>query len=316
MNHELTVGVDIGGTKTLAALIDQQGVCVSAQGSATPAADGPDAVLRNALALVDNVLDGASPSYVGIGSAGVIDPSTGRVVSATDSLPAWTGTDLVAAVRREYPSAAAAALNDVAAFTLAEATFGAGAGSRSVLGVMAGTGIGGALVLDGKPYFGRHSAAGHIGHMAVPGAEGLPCPCGRTGHLEAAVSGPSMTAAHRRCGGDSRSLQEVAAAGAAGEAAAQSVLDRGAEMLGYALGSLVNILDPDVVVVSGGVTSLGLDWFEKVTASANAQTIPAVGIPEIRLGKTGNTAVALGASYFVRQVLPGSSAQRNLRAVP
>src|SRR5699024_8940153 len=120
---------------------------------------------------------------IGVGAAGVIDPVTGTVVSATDSLSGWTGTRLVAELEART-QLRVRAVNDVHAHALGEAWSGASRGTSSSLLVAAGTGIGGGILWDGRLVTGRNSAAGHIGHLPAPAAAGLPCPCGATGHVE------------------------------------------------------------------------------------------------------------------------------------
>ena len=134
---------------------------------------------------------------LGIGAAGVIDPATGTVVSATDSLPGWAGTDLVSELSART-GLAVRAVNDVHAHALGESVAGASRGSASSLLVAAGTGIGGGFITDGHLLTGRNSAAGHIGHVPSAAAAGLDCPCGGTGHVEAIASGPAILATYRR----------------------------------------------------------------------------------------------------------------------
>src|SRR5690606_13505243 len=134
-------------------------------------------------------------------SAGVVDPTSGRVVSATDTVADWVGTDLVAEFERrlDLPTSA---LNDVHAHALGEAWVGAGQGHETVLLVAVGTGIGGAFLVNGDVVAGAHWLGGHLGHIPCEEAIGVRCSCGRDGHLEGVASGPGIHRSYLRAGGD------------------------------------------------------------------------------------------------------------------
>ncbi|WGP06778.1 ROK family protein [Bacillus subtilis] len=225
MTLPATVAVDVGGTKIRAgSVID--GDLAHVRSVPTPATAGARAVLDTiaevAAAVIAETLgargaetgghgsagsgglagggEGSGSDLVwriGIGAAGVIDPSSGLVVSATESLPGWAGTDLVAELtaRTGLP---VRVVNDVHAHALGEAAAGASRGARSCLLVAAGTGIGGGFIADGRLLTGRNSAAGHIGHVPIAAATGLGCPCGGTGHVEAVASGPAVLETYLR----------------------------------------------------------------------------------------------------------------------
>lgn len=296
------LGVDIGGTKTLAALVDGDGTPGTSHVLPTPASNGARAVLDCAVELALTAAGSNHIDYLGIGAAGVIDHHTGRVLSATSALPGWQGTDIRAAFAAAFPSASVQVINDVQAFTLAESKYGAGSGVDTVLGVTAGTGIGGALVLGGTIHWGASNAAGHIGHVLVTGAEGQRCSCGKTGHLEAVASGTAMTEIYRKGGGTAETLRDVARAAAAGDDSARAVLDHGADALGSILGSVANMVDPDVVVMGGGMTGLGAEWLERVRAAAHATTIPAIGRIRIEASTLGGKSAAIGAACAARDL--------------
>src|SRR5690606_30724354 len=169
----LVVGLDIGGTKTAAGVVDRSGAVLAAETRATPAADGPGAILGAAAELV-RALDGRRGivAAVGVGSAGVIDPRTGRVLSATGTLAGWAGTDLRGELSRRLGLPVEVA-NDVHAHALGEQWRGAAAGRRDVLLVAVGTGVGASVVLDGRVRYGAHAVAGHAGHVPSGAAAGL-----------------------------------------------------------------------------------------------------------------------------------------------
>lgn len=185
------LGVDVGGTKTAAAVVDACGRVLLSSVVATPARLGGAAVLEAAgagaaLTLERARAEGLRPEACGAGVAGVIGPD-GVVTSATEALPGWAGVDVRSGL------AAATGLpvrvvNDVHALALGEARFGAAADARSVLVVAVGTGVGGAFVHDRRLVAGRSGTAGSIGHTPVAGREGRRCPCGAEDHLEAYAS--------------------------------------------------------------------------------------------------------------------------------
>jgi glucokinase len=297
-----TLGLDIGGTKTTAVVVDGPGRVVSQLTVPTPALDGSSAVLAAALAVGLEAAAGHSIAAVGVGAAGVIDSELGTVLSATSSLPGWAGTRLRAAFDGGFPGVPVAVLGDVQAFALAEATLGAAVSQRIVLGVTVGTGIGGALLIDGRLIHGAHSAAGHLGHVSVAAAAGLPCPCGRSGHVEAIASGPAMTGAFRAAGGTAADLPAVVEAARAGDDRASRILQAGIDALGEAIGSVANLLDPDVVVIGGGVSRLGEPWLEGVRAAALRFTIPAIGAVRLERGLLGAHSAAIGAAVAAAQL--------------
>ena len=297
------VGVDIGGTKTLATLVDDAGTPGRIFVAATAADAGPDAILATAIGLARHALSEIPATAIGIGSAGVVDRTTGIVQSATTALPGWAGTDIRQAFLSAFPAAVVTVVNDVQAFTLAETVHGAATGSTFVAGVMVGTGIGGGLVTDARILDGAHWAAGHLGHVESAAAAGLACPCGRIGHLESVASGAAMTAAYRRAGGHADDLQSVAVAARGGDLVARGILDTGADALGTAIGSIANMLDPEVVVVGGGVAGLGESWLDRVRTATRGATIPALGELRIVRGALGESAVAIGAARVARPLV-------------
>lgn len=286
--------VDIGGTKIAVGLVDRDGVLLRSDTVPTPAADGPEAVLDAAASAV--LALGGAPLAVGVGSAGVIDAACGVVTSATDALPGWPGTDLRGgmAVRLGLPVEVD---NDVHAHAIGEVWLGAAAGSPTVLLVAVGTGVGGSLVVNGKVHHGAHSAAGHVGHTAVPSAEGAACTCGSAGHAEAVGSGPAMLAAFRaRSGAPVTRLSEVSALADGGDAEAAAVLSKGAAAVGEAIGGLVNVLDPDVVLIGGGVSGCGGAWWWPLRETVAAQVLPPLRGIRLATGALGTHAALFGAA--------------------
>ncbi|MEE3922572.1 ROK family protein [Micromonospora sp. BRA006-A] len=238
---------------------------------------------------------------LGVGSAGVIDSGSGLVLSATDVLTGWTGTDLRGDLSRRL-GVPVAVINDVHAHALGEARHGAAAGYDTVLYVAVGTGVGASFVLGDTVLAGAHSAAGHAGHQPSAYAGTLPRTCGGRGHLEAIAAGPALAAEYvQRTGRPVADLRAVAALAADGDEAAREVVRRGGAAVGCAVGGLVNVLDPAAVVIGGGVTGLGEPW-RALRDAVPAETLPALAAVPVLASTLGPDAPLLGAASLAWKV--------------
>ncbi|MFQ4150550.1 ROK family protein [Arthrobacter sp. LAPM80] len=300
------VGVDLGGTKTAAGVVAEDGTVLLTEQIPTLNRDGGEAILDATAALVKSLIGraaamGTTVEAVGVGSAGVINAAEGTVISATDAILGWTGTAITTGLteRLGLPSAV---VNDVHAHALGEAWHGAGEGATTALMVAFGTGVGGSFVVNGQPMLGHRFVGGHVGHFASPlavhrGAP-LPCSCGHSGHVEAIASGPAIHAAYLREGGsaaltDTKAVFESAHAG---DDLALSVIARAAAAAGQAVGGLINILDPSVVVVSGGLADAGELWWSAMDRALRAELLaPLAAVPVVR-ATLGNMAAIIGAA--------------------
>jgi glucokinase len=303
------VGVDLGGTKTAAGVVGEDGSVLVQGQIPTKNRDGGEAILDATAVLVRFLMDraagqGATVDAVGVGSAGVINAAEGTVVSATDAILDWTGTHITAGLQARL-GLPAAVVNDVHAHAMGEAWLGAAAGTATSLMVAFGTGVGGSFVVNGQPLLGHHFAGGHVGHFASPFAlhrgVPLPCSCGHAGHVEAVASGPAVRAAYVREGGsaglaDTRAVFDAARLG---DELALSVISRGARAAGQAVGGLANILDPEVVVISGGLADAGELWWPVMERTLRAELLaPLAGVPVVR-ASLGNAAAVVGAASLV-----------------
>jgi len=295
------VAVDLGGTKTAAALVSRDGSLSGVLRVPTPAAIGPDAVLDAVARVVRAVIEQAGVrdvAGVGIGAAGVVD-GEGRIISATETFASWVGTDLVSGIRSRLgkgPEWPVTVRNDVDAHALGELWLGAARGVESMLMVAAGTGVGGAVVVNGRLWRGAHYVAGEIGHVPVPGAEGMRCPCGRDGHLEALAAGPAIESRYAALAGGCVSGADVARLANAGDPIAHEVITAAAAGLGRAIAGIVTTIDPDCVVVGGGVAEAGEMWWQALRASYQADLVDALlGVPLVQ-AELGTTAPLLGAA--------------------
>ena len=251
MENKYVCSVDIGGTKIATAIMEYP-----ADGSV------PHPVFEA------EVPTEANPDVevlgVGIGAAGVVDPKTGAIAYANEIMPGWSGVQLGPRLREDL-GLPVAVVGDVQAHALGEAHWGVGKGKFSVLCLGIGTGIGGAYVENGRVMQGFHGAAGHMGHIECSAAAGIPCACGRSGHLESVASGTSIGRMYdERFGRVDPSRpsvgRDVNDLCRAGDAKATEVIHDAGFALGASLGSLANILDPEVIVLSGGVIHQGPDW--------------------------------------------------------
>lgn len=303
----VTLGVDLGGTKIAAGLVTPGGVVTRQRSAPTPAAEGPEAILQTIVDLATS-LTASAPGVViagcGIGAAGVIDPVSRTVQFATSSLPGWAGTRLGAEIERRL-GMPVATVNDVHAHAIGEAVHGAGRGERTVLVIAAGTGIGGALVIDGVLQAGRHGAAGHYGHVPAAEAAGLSCTCGGTGHLEVIASGPAILQAYLRRGGtEPGDTREIFARAEAGDALAAEVIGVAATALGRSIGGLINSVDPDLVIVGGGLAAAGSRWWNTVESQARAEAMGLLAGCRIVPTSLGANSAIVGAASLINTAAP------------
>lgn len=312
---QYAIGVDLGGTKTAAGVVSSAGEVLFPETIPTLNRAGSDAILDATAGLVSSLLgraraEGLDVAGVGVGSAGVIDAGRGVVVSATDAIFGWTGTALTGglATRLGLPPSSIKAVNDVHAHALGESWAGAAAGTASSLLVAFGTGVGGSFVLSGHPVLGHRFVGGHVGHFASPyaydGGTPVPCVCGGSGHVEAIASGPAIHDTYLRLGGregEAADTRAVFALAGAGDTTAIRAVRLGASAAGQAVGGLANVLDPAVVVVSGGLTDAGAPWWEPMERALRAELLPALSGLPVLPAKLGNAAAIAGA---VRLVLP------------
>lgn len=295
----MIVGVDVGGTKIAAARVGAGGLVGPLHETPTPAADGARAVLDTVAGLVRAAAGGDVDAIAGIGvaTAGTVDADRGVVLSATAALPGWAGVHVPAELRaRLSPSLPVSVGNDVDALALGEAWTGAAAGAASALVVAAGTGIGGALLLAGRVLRGAHGCAGEIGHIPSPDAQGLRCPCGVDGHVEAAAAGPAIARAYAAAGGPPSSGARIAELAATGEPQALAVLTAAGAALGRAIAGVVTAVDPERVVVGGGVARSGDPWWRALRSAARAELIPPLRDVPIEPAAHGVTSAVAGAA--------------------
>lgn len=288
------LGLDIGGTKIGAVSLDAAGDVIGHAIAPTPAHEGPAAVIDAAARIVDEIAGRADAVAAGVAAAGVIDPQRGTVLSATDALSDWAGTP-IASMLSERLGLPVVVDNDVLAAGLGEARLGAGRNARSMLFVAIGTGVGGALIIDGRAWHGASNVAGHLGHIAVCGADDMLCSCGRRGHLEAAASGPALVRQAAQLGITATDARQLLSFADAGNPAAVEVFQNAGRILGRTLGGLVNTVDVETVVVGGGLADSGTVLWEPLAAAFRAEILPPAK-PTLVHSELGAQAGAIGAA--------------------
>lgn len=304
----VVAGIDIGGTNIAAGLVDDRGCILSpSREVATPGAAGPAAVLHAAVDVVRSLVASANADPlclvgVGVGCGGVIDSARGQVLSSTDAISDWTGTCVGTALADQL-ALPVAVDNDIHAHALGEA-WRSERTAESLLFVAVGTGIGGSIVLHGEVMHGRRWVAGHLGHLPAPEAGNRRCPCGGRGHLESIASGPAMASSYAdRAGGGVADLVEVVTRAESGDRVARAVLGEGAGAVGSAIGGLVNVLSPHLVLVGGGVPEAGDLWWKPMLAAQQRAVLNLVADTPVRSAALGKHAAVIGAAKLCWDVL-------------
>jgi len=258
------IGIDLGGTKIEGLALADDGRELDRRRIAAPRGNYDDTI-RAVADLVDAIeaaararLDEAPKARVGLGIPGAISPATGVIKNANST---WLNgrrlaDDLSQALGRPVRLA-----NDANCFALSEATDGAAAGAAVVFGVIIGTGTGGGLVVNGEIVVGANAIAGEWGHNPLPAPEdderpGPPCYCGRSGCIETFLSGPALARDYIALGGDDTSAADIAARAGRGDDRALACLDRYERRFARAIASIINVVDPDVIVLGGGLSNI------------------------------------------------------------
>ena len=294
----MRIGVDLGGTKISAVVIDAGGQVHQRTRRATPRHDYPGSLAAVAGIVQDFESAAQARARVGVATPGALDPVAGTMKNANST---WLigkplHTDLAARLDRPLRLA-----NDADCFALSEATDGAAAGNSPVFGVILGTGVGGGIVVDGRLLHGPNAIAGEWGHNPLPRmtaaeAPGPACYCGRRGCIETFLSGPGLTADYAAGGGaEEVAAADVAARAEAGEPAATAALERYLDRLGRALAGVVNVLDPAAIVLGGGLSNIARLYRDLPAAMASHVFSDVVHTP-IRPPRYGDDSGVRGAA--------------------
>ena len=309
----LRIGIDLGGTKIELAALDAAGAIRLRRRVPSPAHDYGAVV-----AAIGELVEAAerelgAPATVGVGTPGATSLATGRIKNANSTVLNGRPLrdDLQRRLRREVRLA-----NDANCFALSEAVDGAAEGAPIVFGVILGTGVGGGLVVDGRPVEGANAIAGEWGHnpLPAPAPEDLPLPpcyCGRRGCIETYLSGPGLAADHARRHGEGGDAREIAARAQAGDAACEATLARYEARLARALATLVNVVDPHVIVLGGGVSNLAR-LYESVPRLWGAHVLSDTIATRLVPPRHGDSSGVRGAAWLWRPgELPGRPSARD-----
>jgi predicted NBD/HSP70 family sugar kinase len=295
-------GIDLGGTKIEGAILDPAAPDKAAHRLRLPTEGhlGYEHILAQMERVVEQ-LESASglkrPVEIGVGTPGATEPSTG--VLKNSNTTCLNGRplrdDLSKRLRMDVRLA-----NDANCFALAEATLGAARGGLVVMGLILGTGVGGGIVVDGRVLEGLHGIAGEWGHNPLCG-EMTPCHCGRKGCVETVLAGPSLERFHREQGGEDVRLPEIVQRAQQGDLPAAATLARLRGKFGEAIAVVINILDPDAVVIGGGVGNIDLLYTEETRRAVLRHTFN--GELRTRLLKPvlGDSAGVFGAAMLCKK---------------
>jgi glucokinase len=315
-------GIDLGGTKIQAIVADAEHQVLGQARRATPTEGGPADVIA---AMADALQEAAEAaevapdtlSGIGVGAPGAIDDEAGTLARA-GNLPGWRDPyPLAKELGARFGGATVRLGNDVQVATDAEFTLGAGREFSSLLGVFWGTGVGGGIVLDGKPWLGR-GAAGEIGHIPVR-HRGLQCPCGRMGCMEAYAGRRAMEARARKAhdDGEKTSLFKImeekgrdrltsgiwARAIERGDELAEQLIDDAVDALGSAVAAACNVLDPDAIIIGGGLgVRFGEPYAQRIADAMMPHLFHDDDPPVVRVAELGDLGGALGAALQVAEV--------------
>jgi len=311
------IAVDIGGTKILVALFSADGKILDRSGCFTHASDGVDTVVNRLVSAINDIIikNKLAPPQVdaiSIACAGGVDTAKGIVVTSSPHLPGWTNLPLAEIVKKKT-GIVTYILNDASAAALGEQRFGVGKNIKNLVLLTVGTGIGGGIIIDGKLYLGTRGGAAELGHMTVE-ANGPKCGCGNIGCLELYASGTALVndviggLQHAQksslvdmAGGklDKITAEMVDDAARRGDKLAQDAIARVAYYLGVGMVNIVNIFNPEMVVIGGGMGALGeiLIAPGRIMVAQRAFSINAQSV-RIVVGSLGNEAGVYGAAAY------------------
>jgi glucokinase len=291
--ERLVLGVDVGGTKLAAGVVSESGRVLDWRSIPARVGDGPDVMIERHIELCRESLAASGLAEgdvlgIGIGCGGPLDPIAG-IIQEPPNLPGWVDVPIVARFEAAFAHRAVVE-NDASAAALGEATFGAGRGRAIVIYLTVSTGIGGGIVIDGRLFRGAGGNAGEVGHQSLRyDPDGWPCICGRRGCLEAFASGTNIARRAREAVGAGESSLLVELAGGrveavtaetvvagvrAGDSTAVRVWEETLDVLTAGVANLLNIFNPDIVILGGGVTNAGDLLFEPLRTRAIRAALP------------------------------------------
>ncbi len=319
ISEPLILGVDLGGSKILTAVTNAQGKMLSRDHGITPAAKGPEAVIQSILesagrALAQAGIATSELGAIGLGAPGLSNPETG-ILFTSPNLPGWQDVPLRDIIEKELGKKTFL-INDANAAALGEFCFGAGQGVRHFIYITISTGIGGGIIIDGKIYTGASGAAGEVGHMTIDD-NGPLCNCGNTGCWETLASGTALAREARRqikegartsildyADGDTEKVtaQVIHTAAEQGDDLAKELITRTGYYVGVGLANLINIFNPELIVIGGGLSNIGNMLLEPAYKVAGERAFkPAYQAVRFASAELGRDSGVLGAAAFALQ---------------
>ncbi len=310
-------GIDIGGTNIKYGLVDARGKVLFKEQRPTMVEKGAEPLMHLVTNIAERLLYHAAEEdlpvkWLGVGTPGAVDTRIGKVISLSPNIEGWQGME-IGRILKERLNTAVYVDNDVNSMALGESRFGAAVGYKSVFCTAVGTGVGGGVILDGKLWRGANFTAGEIGHVSI-NANGPLCRCGNKGCLETYCSSAAMlNAVKSRLGNkitpifeevlegslEGLTIKKLFAAAKKGDETAISVVTETAQYLGTALAGVVNLLNPEIVVVGGGVADGGAGFLETVTAEIRKRAFSSA-VENLRVARAslGNDAGFIGAGML------------------
>ncbi|PWB75936.1 hypothetical protein C3F09_01360 [candidate division GN15 bacterium] len=310
-------GIDIGGTNIKYGLVDARGKVLFKEQRPTMVEKGAEPLMHLVANIAERLLyhaaeDDYDVKWLGVGTPGAVDGRTGKVISLSPNIDGWQGME-IGQILRERVNLPVYVDNDVNAMALAESRFGAAVGYKMVVCVAVGTGVGGGIVVDGKLWRGANHTAGEIGHMSI-NVNGPACRCGNKGCMEVYCSSAAMlTLAKAKWHNeipptindvldgslDNLSIKKLFAAAKKEDETALSVINETAQLLGLGLAGVVNLLNPDIVVIGGGVADGGAGYVETVAAEIRKRSF-STATENLRIARAslGNDAGFIGAGIL------------------
>jgi len=318
---DLILGIDLGGSKILTAVVNSRGEMLSSDEGITPATEGREAVIQSIVESSHRVLKQANVAIseicaIGIGAAGISNPETG-ILFTSPHLPGWRDVSLRDIIQEKLGKKTFLT-NDANAAALGEFYFGAARGARNFIYITLSTGIGGGIVIDGKIYSGAIGAAGEVGHMTIDD-DGPICNCGNRGCWETLASGTALAREARQrikegartsileyAEGDVEKVtaQVIHSAAEHGDSLARELIARTGYYVGVGLANLINIFNPELIVIGGGLSNIGdmllKPAFKTAGERAYKEAFQAVRFASAELGRNSGV---LGAAAFAFQEL-------------
>jgi glucokinase len=330
----VVAAVDIGGTKILSAVVDAAGNILSTHLCLTEAARGTRATTDNIIKSVRAAIcaSGLSPRQIrgiGLGAPGISNPAEG-VVYCSPNIPDWNAVPLRSIIE-DGTGKRAFLINDANAAALGELAYGAAVGVKNYVYVTVSTGIGGGIIIDGKLYTGSRGMAGEVGHMVVE-PDGMPCNCGSHGCWELYASGTAIarrarekivagspTALTGMAGGDPARIDApmIARAARAGDNLSQQLIKETARYLAMGFGNIINVLNPELIVVGGGLTKMGGALMKPAFKQAGDWSYREMfRRTRFAIAKLGENSGVLGAAVWAREKLVETKAQTGKATLP